>query len=375
MFPLNKGITTNQAHVGLPEGTFEEEHGRDGFYGPVSHLYRTHAPTGWSRIEGPLKPRAFDCLKAAAQISDGVLDRVLLLYNEDVVIHFARPKAPMTFYFRNADGDEVYFIHKGNGILETDFGPLYFEPGDYIVIPRGTTYRLLPETPDNAFLVIESFSRIRQPERGLLGQHALYDPAVIKTPTPQPIQEEGVEWEVRIKRLNELTSVFYPFNPMDVVGWKGDLTVWQLNIRDFRPVMSHRAHLAPSVHTTFQAEQFVVCSFVPRPLEEEEAAERVPFYHRNIDYDEVLFYHAGDFFSRDGIDAGMITFHPQGIHHGPHPKAKQASRSKTRTDEVAVMVDTRRPLRMTPEAQAAEWKEYYMSWREKGQEKNEAGQR
>lgn len=368
MYPQVKGKVSLQAHVAIPEGTFEEEHGRDGFYGPVSHLYRTHAPTGWSRIEGPLKPRAFNCDQTRALAPDSVLDRVPLLYNEDVVMHYARPTAPMSFYFRNADGDEVYFIHRGSGVIETDFGPLFFEPGDYLVIPRGTTYRLLPETDDNAFLVIESFSRIRQPDRGLMGQHALYDPAVIKTPSPQPIQEDA-EWEVRIKRLNEITSVFYPFNPMDVVGWKGDLTVWQLNIRDFRPVMSHRAHLAPSVHTTFQGNGFVICSFVPRPLEEDPEAMRVPFYHRNIDYDEVLFYHAGDFFSRDGIDSGMITFHPQGIHHGPHPKAVNASKNKTATDEVAVMLDSEKPLRMTPEAQAAEWKEYYLSWQVKNESK------
>lgn len=365
MFPLNKGITTPQAHVALPEGTYEDEHGRDGFYGPVTHLYRTHAPTGWSRIEGPLKPRAFDCRQVKMQQHDSIMDRVAVLYNEDVVIHIAKPTAPMGYYFRNADGDEVYFIHEGQGIIETDFGPLYFQKGDYLVIPRGTTYRLLPETAENFFLVIESFSRIVQPDRGLMGQHALYDPAMIKTPDPQPIAEEGVEWEVRVKRLGELTSIFYPFNPMDVVGWKGDLTVWQLNIKDFRPVMSHRAHLAPSVHTTFQGSNFVICSFVPRPLEEDPDAVRVPFYHRNIDYDEVLFYHAGNFFSRHGIDAGMITFHPQGIHHGPHPQAVEASLKKERTDEVAVMLDTSRPLRMTPEAQAAEWKEYYLSWQSK----------
>lgn len=364
MYPLVKGIVALQAHVALPEGTFEEEHGRDGFYGPVSHLYRTHAPTAWSRIEGPLKPRAFHCLTTQSSAATAILDRVPLLYNEDVVVHFARPTGPMPFYFRNADGDEIYFIHKGNGTIETDFGPLLFEPGDYLVIPRGTTYRLLPETTDNAFLVIESFSRIRQPDRGLMGQHALYDPAIVKTPSPQPIQEDE-EWEVQIKRFNEITSVFYPFNPMDVVGWKGDLTVWQLNIRDFRPVMSHRAHLAPSVHTTFQGQGFVVCSFVPRPLEEDPEAVRVPFYHRNIDYDEVLFYHAGNFFSRDGIDAGMITFHPQGIHHGPHPKAVESSKQKTATDEVAVMLDTEKPLRMTDAAQATEWKAYYLSWQAK----------
>lgn len=368
MYPLNKGLTTKQAHVALPPGTYEDEHGRDGFYGPVSHLYRTHAPTAWTRIEGPLKPRAFDCTKMESPTTDvsRLLQRVPMLYNDEVVMHFARPVEPMPFYFRNADGDELYFIHKGYGIMETDFGPLRFEPGDYIVIPRGTTYRVLPETNDNAFLIIESFSRLQQPDRGLLGQHALYDPAIVKTPEPQPILEE-TEWNVCIKRLNEITTVVYPFNPMDTVGWKGDLTVWQLNIRDFRPVMSHRAHLAPSVHTTFQGKGFVVCSFVPRPLESDPEAVRVPFYHRNIDYDEVIFYHAGNFFSRHGIDAGMVTFHPQGIHHGPHPQAVEGSLKKSETDEYAVMLDATMPLRMTPEAQAAEWQEYYLSWQVKNE--------
>ncbi len=361
MYPLKKGLIAQQAHVALPPGTFEEEHGRDGFYGPVSHLYRTHAPTGWTRIEGPLKPRAIDCRKLSVLETD--LARTPVLFNTDVAIQFVQNLAPMTFYFRNADADELYFVHEGSGKIETDFGPLRYESGDYLVIPRGTTYRLLPDAPTNAFLLIESFSRLRQPDRGLLGQHALYDPAIVRTPDPEPITDDR-EWEVRVKRENEFTSIYYPFNPMDVVGWKGDLSVWQLNIRDFRPVVSHRAHLAPSVHTTFLGTGFVVCSFVPRPLESDPEAVRVPFYHRNIDYDEVLFYHAGDFFSRHGIDAGMMTFHPQGIHHGPHPKAVKKSTEKTLTDEYAVMIDTQKPLHLAAEAKPAEWLDYQNSWKE-----------
>lgn len=363
-YHLIKGTVARQAHVGVPEGLYEEEHGRDGFYGPVSHLYRTHPPTGWTRIEGPLKPRAYDVNQVPVMETDAITARVRLLYNADVALHVSRPTAPMSYYFRNADSDDVFFIHRGHGIVETDFGPLYFEPGDYIVIPRGTTYRVLPETSDNFFLIIESASEIEQPDRGMLGFHALYDPAVIKTPEPSPIEEDGTEWEVRIQRLGEMTSVYYPFNPMDVVGWKGDLTVWQLNIRDIRPVMSHRMHLPPSVHSTLLGRNFVICTFLPRPFEMEPDAVRVPFYHRNIDYDEVLFYHDGEFFSRDGIDAGMITFHPQGIHHGPHPKAIAASWKKDATNEMAVMLDTRNPLFVSPEAQATEWAEYYLSWRE-----------
>ena len=363
MYPLNKGLTSKQAHVALPEGTFEEEHGRDGFYGPVSHLYHRHAPTAWTRIEGPLKPQSFDCNKLVQKdAADAITTRTPLLFNDDVVLAFSRPKVAMPYYFRNADGDDLYFVHRGSGVVETDYGPLSYERGDYIVIPRGTTYRILPEGTDTELLVIESFSPLRQPERGLLGQHALYDPAIVVTPEPQPIEDDR-EWEVRVKRVNEMTSIFYPFNPIDVVGWKGDLTPWKLNIKDFRPVTCHRAHLAPSVHTTFLGQNFVVCSFVPRPLESDTDAIRVPFYHRNIDYDEVLFYHDGDFFSRDGIDSGMITFHPQGVHHGPHPKAMEASWKKSHTDEYAVMVDTRRPLRVTSEARTVENTKYVDSWK------------
>ena len=165
-----------------------------------------------------------------------------------------------------------------------------------------------------------------------------------------------------VKRLDEITTITYPFNPIDIAGWKGDLTVWSISINDIAPVLSHRAHLPPSVHSTFMGNGFIICSFVPRPLESEPGAQKVPFYHRTIDYDEVLFYHDGDFFSRDGIEHGMITLHPQGIHHGPHPKAIKATESKTWTDEVAVMLDTVKPLHVSKEAEAIEWSEYYLSW-------------
>jgi homogentisate 1,2-dioxygenase len=162
-----------------------------------------------------------------------------------------------------------------------------------------------------------------------------------------------------------MSSVFYPFHPLDVAGWKGDLAPWRLNVRHICPVMSHRVHLPPSVHTTVTGHNWVVCTFLPRPLETEPGAVRVPFYHRNIDYDEVIFYHSGDFFSRDGIRPGMVTFHPQGIHHGPHPKAVEASWQKTATEEVAVMIDTINPLQPTPEATDAEWGDYWQTWQEK----------
>jgi homogentisate 1,2-dioxygenase len=156
--------------------------------------------------------------------------------------------------------------------------------------------------------------------------------------------------------------VFYPYNPLDVVGWKGDLCVWKINLRDIRPVMSHRAHLPPSAHTTLVTEGAVICSFVPRPLEEDPAAQRVPFFHRNTDYDEFLFYHAGDFFSKDNIRPGMATLHPRGIHHGPHPKALANQGRKTHTDEYAVMLDGLNPIDVLPGGAAVEREDYWASW-------------
>lgn len=365
MYPLSKGKVTPQAHVGIPEGTYEEEHARKGFFGKTSHLYRTHRPTDWTRIEGPLRPHAYYLSELApTDASDAMRgEPVTVLYNDDVALKVSRLAEPMPYYFRNADGDDVYFVHQGEGVIETDFGPLDFERGDYVVIPRGTTYRVVPRTQDNFFLIIESKGEIEIPDRGQLGPNAIFDRGVLVTPEPAPILDESREYEVRIKRLGEYTSVFYPFNPMDVVGWKGDLTAFKLNVRDIRPIMSHRYHLPPSVHTTFLGGNFVICTFVPRPFESEPEAMRVPFYHRNIDYDEVLFYHDGDFFSRQHIKPGMLTLHPQGIHHGPHPKAASKVAELEKTDEIAVMVDTRYPLKIAKAAEGVEWADYVNSWK------------
>jgi homogentisate 1,2-dioxygenase len=363
MYPLQKGKVARQAHVGIPEGTFEEEHGRKGFYGKTAHLYHAHPPTGWVRFEGKLRPHKFDLnLLEPSDQSDVRGVPLPFLANSDVRLSVSRRSAPMSFYQRNADWDELWFVHRGSGVVETDFGPLRFASGDYLVIPRAVTYRFVPESADNFFLLIESKGEFDPPEKGLLGQHALYDPNVIETPEPAPALDDAREWEVRILADGEYSSVFYPWNPIDVVGWKGDLTAWKINISDIRPVMSHRAHLPPSAHTTFQTTGAVVCSFVPRPLEEDPAAQRVPFYHRNTDYDEFLFYHDGNFFSRDNIRPGMATLHPRGIHHGPHPKALAGQRSKTHTDEYAVMLDGLNPIRVLDAGTRAEDAEYWRSW-------------
>jgi homogentisate 1,2-dioxygenase len=374
MYPLKKGKVASQAHVGLPEGTFEEEHGRKGFYGKSAHLYHTHPPTGWIRFEGKLRPHCFDLNRLEPpDMNDPQGLPVAFLGNRDVKVSVSRRSAPMPFYFRNADGDELIFVHRGEGTIETDFGPMRFERGDYIVVPRAVTYRIVPDTTDNFFLIVQSRGEFDQPDKGLLGQHALYDPATIITPEPAPIlddnrddnRDDDREWEIRIKVDDEISKVFYPFNPMDVVGWKGDLAVWKINMRDIRPIMSHRAHLPPSAHTTFVTEGAVICSFLPRPLEQDADALKVPFFHRNTDYDEFIFYHDGDFFSRDNIKAGMATLHPRGIHHGPHPKALANQGKKTSTDESAVMLDGLNPIDVLPAGESVEWKEYWMSWMEK----------
>lgn len=371
MFPLKKGKTTQQAHVGLPQGTYEEEHGRKGFYGKAAHLYHTHPPTDWIRFEGKLRPHLFDLNKLEpSDHKDAGGEPAIFLGNNDVLVSVSRRSSPMPFYFRNSDGDELYFVHRGRGVIETDFGPLDYEKGDYIVLPRSVTYRVVPEVDDNFFLILQSKAEFNQPERGLLGQHALYDPAAVTVPDPtlvSDVDEDGtmgdpVEWEVRIRCEGEYSKVFYPFNPLDVVGWKGDLTTWKINLRDIRPVMSHRAHLPPSAHTTFVTEGAVVCSFVPRPLEQDADALKVPFFHRNTDYDEFIFYHDGDFFSKDNIEPGYATLHPRGIHHGPHPKALANQGKKTHTDEYAVMLDGLNPIHVLPAGEQVEWADYWASW-------------
>lgn len=370
MYLLKKGKAPRQAHVAIPEGLCEEEHGRQGFSGPVSHLYRAHPPTEWTRIEGPLRPRAFVCSGLATQdlrSSDGRPTEILR--SEDGGLFISRRTDSMPYLARNADGDEVHFVHAGQGRFETDYGSLPYEPGDYIVIPKGTTYRVTVDTQPTLFLIVESTEAIRLPERGLLGQHALFDRGLLTAPELDGGSASSdhtgggqQEWEVRIKRHGEYTRVWYPFYPLDVVGWKGDLWVAKLNVRDFRPVTSPGYHLPPSVHATFQAGGLLVSTFVPRPLESDPEALRVPFFHRNMDYDEVLFYHRGNFFSRAGIHPGMLTLHPQGIHHGPHPQAVEASKGKTHTDEVAVMIESRRSFVVSSELDAVEQKDYALSW-------------
>ncbi|HUJ02807.1 MAG TPA: homogentisate 1,2-dioxygenase [Rhizomicrobium sp.] len=367
-FPRTEGETSRQAHADLPAGTYEREIGRDGFFGPATHLYHKHPPTGWTAFEGPLRPRAFNAI-AAGEAAAEPYRGALLLSNAHCRIALWRVSEAMPRLQRNADGDVLLFIHAGEGGLFCDFGHMEYREGDYILIPRGTMWRFEPRAATASLLIEATNGAYRLPERGILGPHAIFDPAALETPgldSRFKSQRDG-EWQVEVKRRGAITTITYPFNPLDAVGWKGNLSVVKLNWRDIRPVTSHRYHIPPSVHSTFVADRFVVCTFVPRPIESDPGALKVPFYHSNDDYDEVIFYHAGEFFSRDNIKPGMMTFHPNGFTHGPHPKAFEAGAkaAKTMTDEVAVMIDARDALDIGAAAETVEDKSYAGSWKAK----------
>jgi homogentisate 1,2-dioxygenase len=366
-----KGTISRQGGVNTPAGTFEESFGRQGFFGPQSKLYRRHPTTDWTRIEGPLQPRA---LRTYDVSPDDMIDAnglpATLLYNDDVSLSVSRRQESMPLFFRNGDGDELHFIHQGQGRFECDFGVMSFEPGDYILIPRGTNYRFVYTTTENFSLIVESRAPIGFPERGIIGQHAPFDYTLLDTPELEPVRDEdGQEWELRIKKRGQYTSVFYDFYPMDVVGWHGSLSVLKLNVRDIRPLMSDRIHLPPSAHTTFQASGFVVCTFVPRPLEGDPSARRVPSYHRNVDYDEVFFTHSGEFALSGKPGArpmGVLTLNPAGLQHGPQPGVEEASRRNWKKDArmefTAVNLDTEQPMLLTDIATAVEIPDYYTNW-------------
>ncbi len=363
-----EGKASRQAHCDLPDGTFEREMSKEGFFGPAAFFHHRHPPTGWTEFTGPLQPRAFDLVRLATGATSPWSAHEVLR-NAHCRIRFWRLAASMDRLARNADGDDLLFVHSGHGDLYCDFGHLRIEAGDYVVVPRGTMWRIDCAAPMDLLLVEATNSSYMLPDKGLVGNHAIFDPALLDAPeidaafTAQ--QAASRPWLVEVKRRGQVSLITYPFNPLDAVGWHGELSVVRINVRHFRPLMSHRYHLPPSAHTTFMANRFVVCTFVPRPFETDPGALKVPFFHNNDDYDEVLFYHAGDFFSRDNIHPGMLTFHPGGFTHGPHPKAlkRMLKQEKPATDEVAVMIDTRDPLDVAAAASGVEWNEYVQSWK------------
>ena len=352
-----------QPHKNIPEGCFEEEQGQKGFYGPVSHLIRKRASTRWTHIEGSLKPRMFDLNPLKANLWEK------LLYSDSLNIHFYSANKSSEGAFRNADGDLLFFCHKGEGAILTEYGLLDYRPGCYILIPKCFTHAVAPQSATR-FLVIESLrGHFREPHRGLLGQNALYSKEALTKPSLPALRDFLKQSQREFKKVTvyhqtESTDFHYKDCVFDVVEWRGDLFPFRLSMDDILPIMSHRVHLPPSAHTSFVADDFIVCSFLPRPLESDRDALKVPFYHQNTDYDEVIFYHKGDFFSRDGLEPGMMSLHPAGFPHGPHPKAVQAIKGKSRTNEYAVMIDSLKALKRTKALGPLEQSSYWKSWSE-----------
>ncbi len=359
-----------QAHKGIPENHIEEEQGLLGFYGPVSHLVKKNPSTRWVNIKGPLKPRMFDTVLLNNKTDDlGVWRR--LFFNNSMAVYFLNlEKGFQKSAFRNADGDTIYFCHEGHGDIWTEYGLLSYSKGSYVVVPKCLTHYFVPVSKTKFLIIENKTSHYQEPDRGIAGRNALYDMQTLGRPDLEELNQvmatsKKQVLNIQIKHSNELTEYEYAEHIFDVESWKGDLFPFTLHMDDIMPINSHRSHLPPSAHTTFVARDFVVCSFLPRPLETDEDALKVPFYHQNIDYDEVLFYHDGDFFSRDNLHAGMLSYHPAGFPHGPHPKARKNITTKTHTNEYAVMIDSRWPLHRDESLSAIELTEYWKSWLEK----------
>lgn len=370
MHQYSQGRSTTQGHKGIPEGHFEEEQGRKGFFGPVSHLIKPEPSTRWTHIDGPLRPHLYD----PNQLNNKMQSHPSwqrMFFNSDVSVYgfwVQEWKQNQNLSsFRNADGDTLYFCHTGSGHVMTEYGLLEFIKGSYINIPKSLHHTFICET-ETQFLIIESkSSSYQEPDRGMVGRNAFYDLAALGKPDLVKLHEFKKQknlsvLKISVKKLDQLTHFTYENCVYDTVGWKGDFFPFTLHIKDMMPMLSARVHLPPSTHTTFVAQGFVVCTFLPRPLETDEDALKVPFYHQNIDYDEILFYHDGDFFSRDNLKAGMMTLHPAGFPHGPHPKAVKNVNKKTHTDEVAVMIDSWKPFQVDSAMDSVELKDYWRSW-------------
>lgn len=354
----------------------EEVMGLEGFSGIQSLLYHHFLPPRVLRVEdcgaltpqyvdfGAVRHRAF----ATAQLDkagDPVTARRTLLGNADVTLGISRPTEPMTYFYRNAQAYEVWFVHEGHGTLKSQFGNLPFEPGDYIVIPFGTTWQMEIQQPAR-FLVIEAPSQIEPPKRyrnnfGQLLEHAPYCERDIRVPQELETHTERGEFEVRVKVRDHLSKHVLDHHPLDVVGWDGYLYPWIFNVRDFEPITG-RIHQPPPVHQTFEGWNFVICSFVPRLFDYHPEGIPAPYNHSNVNSDEVIYYCDGNFMSRKGIDKYDMTLHPFGLPHGPQPGATEASIGAVKTEELAVMVDTFRPLHLTAEALEFEKPGYMESW-------------
>jgi homogentisate 1,2-dioxygenase len=352
----------------------------EGFSNDYSILYHVHPPTQIIKTEKPvnvapqiavekmLSHRSFEGFKVKP-VKDYLESRMPVLVNNDVHIVLAAPQQSVTDYFyKNTDADEMIFVHEGSGVLKTIYGDLEFGYGDYLMIPRGTIYQIHFSTAENRLFIVESFSPIRFPKKylskyGQLLEHSPYCERDIRAPKNLQTYNEKGDFIIRAKKRGILYNLHYGTHPFDVIGWDGCCYPYAFSIHDFEPITG-RVHQPPPVHQTFEAHNFVVCSFVPRLFDYHPQAIPAPYNHSNIDSDEVLYYVDGDFMSRKNVTRGMITLHPAGIPHGPHPGAVEKSIGARETKELAVMVDTFHPLMLTKQALDIENENYVMSWAE-----------
>ena len=357
---------------------YEQLFGTVGFDGMSSLLYHTHRPTMVKKINGfkDIAPKiaveknmkSLSLKGFSVPATDDYLEsRVPVLINSDVHISLAAPKKSMTDYFyKNSDCDELLFIHKGSGKLVTIYGEIAFKYGDYLVISRGTIYQLQFNSEENRILFTESPSPIYPPKRyqnqsGQLMEHSPFCERDMKLPANLKTHDAQGSFKVMIKKQNQLWPYTYATHPFDAIGWDGYVYPYGFSIHDFEPITG-RVHQPPPVHQTFETTGFVMCSFVPRLYDYHPDSIPAPYNHSNIDSDEVLYYVDGDFMSRNNIEQGQITLHPAGIPHGPHPGAMERSIGQTKTDELAVMVDTFAPLKLTKAAIDLSDGKYHKSW-------------
>lgn len=356
----------------------EQLFGTIGFDGMYTNSYHLNRPTQVQSVataidvnpkiavSNNLKSYALNAFKVKSE-KDYLDSRKIVLTNNDCHISVAAPSSSLRSYFyKNADADELLFIHKGAGTLRTMLGNIKFGYGDYLMIPRGVIYQIDFEDSDNRLFIVESKNPIYTPKRyrnwfGQLLEHAPYCERDIRKPVHLETIDEKGSFTVKIKKGNQLTALTYATHPFDVVGYDGYNYPYALSIHDFEPITG-RIHQPPPVHQTFESKGFVVCSFVPRLYDYHPKAIPAPYNHSNIDSDEVLYYVDGNFMSRNHVEPGIISLHPSGIPHGPHPGAAERSIGKTKTDELAVMVDTFSSLMLTEEAVRIAEENYYQSW-------------
>jgi homogentisate 1,2-dioxygenase len=365
-----------------PDGTLyaEEVIGAEGFSGISSIAYHLYPPTVVERVDEPIPfgvayadldfLRHRHLLGAEVESSgDWLESRRYIMGNEDVRLAISEPTAEAEYFYRNAVADEVVFIHDGSGVLESPFGIVEFTQGDYVHVPRTVTHRWrFDKGIKSRVLVIESMSEVRYPKRyqnasGQLLEHSPFCERDVRPPSDLVTIDETGEFEVRIAKHGYLHPIILRHHPFDVVGWDGYMYPYALSIHDFEPITG-RIHQPPPVHQTFAGRNFVICSFVPRKYDYHPESIPAPYNHSNIDSDEVLYYAEGEFMSRRGVSRGSFTLHPGGIPHGPHPGTVEASIGKDGTSELAVMVDTFKPLRLTVHALEVEDEDYMYSWKE-----------